>query len=263
MINFNRVWAVTLRHLYLWRRSLGRVFDAIYWPALDVLIWGFVSVYMWQRNMEDINLITLFLGGMIFYRIFTQVQGDISIAFLEEVWNNNLLNLFASPLNVWEYQLGQIILSLLKLVLSVLTMLTLAWILYAFNIFKFGFFIIPFVICLIIFGWAIGFIANAIILRFGRNLETMAWAIPWSLMPFSGVFYPPETLPIWGQKVSALLPTTYIFEGMRQIIKSGGLDSSYLVTSFIFSLIYLIVSLLLFKTAFEHAREKGILKKVD
>lgn len=263
MINLSRVWAVTLRHLFLWRRSINQIGEAIYWPALDVITWGFVSRYLWQRRLGDLNIVTLFLGGLIFYRIFTQFQHEINVPFLEEVWNNNLLNIFASPVSIWEYQLGTIFLSLIKLVVSVLTMLILSSILYAFNIFKFGFYIIPFILSLVIFSWAVAFLINGIILRYGRNWESMAWVIPWGLMPFSCVFYPLSSLPFWGQKIATILPSTYLFEGMRQIMTFGKPDFSFLFLSFILDFIYLIFSLFFFKWAFDFAREKGILKKLD
>ena len=86
----------------------------------------------------------------------------------------------------------------------------------------------------------------------------MAWAIPWGLMPFSGVFYPPETLPMWGQKVSALLPTTYIFEGMREVITTGLVSYEKLFISFGLNILYLIIAVVFFKICFSVSLKKGL-----
>jgi ABC-2 type transport system permease protein len=41
-----RIAALLLRYLYLYRRSLPRAMEIFFWPVMDLLVWGFVTVYL-------------------------------------------------------------------------------------------------------------------------------------------------------------------------------------------------------------------------
>ena len=48
-MNPRHVAAVALRQLYLYRRSMARLMEVVYWPMMDLLLWGFLTVYL-QRT---------------------------------------------------------------------------------------------------------------------------------------------------------------------------------------------------------------------
>ena len=76
--------------------------------------------------------------------------------------------------------------------------------------------------------------------------------------PFSAVFYPIEILPEWAKTIAWCLPTTYIFQGMRSILATGGFPISYFWISLALNLTYLAASIFLFHWAFEKSRQKGL-----
>ena len=76
--------------------------------------------------------------------------------------------------------------------------------------------------------------------------------------PFSAVFYPVAILPHWAQSISWTLPTTYVFEGMRQILNHQPFPYTFIFYSFILNILYLSFSIFLFKTMFEKSRKKGL-----
>ena len=45
-MTYHRIAALVIRHLYLYRRSLPRMMEIIYWPFLDLVVWGFITVYL-------------------------------------------------------------------------------------------------------------------------------------------------------------------------------------------------------------------------
>ncbi|HKP01474.1 MAG TPA: hypothetical protein VJU02_07575, partial [Nitrospiraceae bacterium] len=45
-MKLHRIYALVVRHMYLYRRSLPRVMEIFYWPFLDLVIWGFITVYL-------------------------------------------------------------------------------------------------------------------------------------------------------------------------------------------------------------------------
>ncbi len=42
----NRIWALVLRHINIWRSSVMRLIDSIYWPAVQMVMWGFMTKFL-------------------------------------------------------------------------------------------------------------------------------------------------------------------------------------------------------------------------
>jgi ABC-2 type transport system permease protein len=138
----------------------------------------------------------------------------------------------------------------------------LAWLLYSFNIFIMGLALLPFVLNLMVFGWAIGVTTTAVILRFGQKAEIMAWGLAFLFQPFSAVFYPVSVLPQWLQQIAWWIPATPVFEGMRAVIKSGAFPWPELLWSLWLNILYLTTAVLYFYYTFHVARQKGLLLRV-
>ncbi len=118
--------------------------------------------------------------------------------------------------------------------------------------------LLPFLFSLMMSGWFMGFTASALIIYYGRRVQNLAWMLAYALAPFSAVFYPVSSLPGWAQSVSSGLPMTYIFEGMRQILRGGPLPIRSLAISFGLNVVYLTLSILFFGRMFERSRAKGL-----
>src|SRR3989304_436781 len=164
-----RIFAIVMRHLYLYKRSLSRLMEIFYWPLLDLLVWGFITLYLDQFKGTLPNFLAFFLGALILWDILYRSQQGISISFLEEVWSRNLLNLFISPLRPGEFLIATMLISVFKLLSAALVTVILAWLMYSFNIFLIGLALIPFVLNLILLGWAIGILTTTLILRYGQK----------------------------------------------------------------------------------------------
>ena len=131
----SRIGAVLLRHLYLYPSSLSRLMEIFYWPVLDLLVWGFLTIYLSRTPGAVTHWTAFFLGAMILWDILFRSQQAICISFLEEIWSRNLLNLFASPLSPGEFIVATMCLSFVKFLLASVVTVTLAWALYSFNLF--------------------------------------------------------------------------------------------------------------------------------
>ena len=99
-MKWHRIEALFIRHMYLYKRSVPRIMDIFYWPVMELLLWGFISLYLDKLNIGGFNAITVLLGAIIFWDLLNQSQRAVSIAFLEDVWERNLLNIFISPVTV-------------------------------------------------------------------------------------------------------------------------------------------------------------------
>jgi ABC-2 type transport system permease protein len=253
-----RITAMILRHLYMVPRTLESWAEAIYWPVLDLLLWGITTRWVESSSTQVPRLAMVVLTGVVFWQVVWRANYEISVNLLEEFWNQNLVNLFATPLSVWEWAISLVALGLIKNFLTLIVGIGGVWLLYRLNIFEVGWMLLPFLFLLMMSGWFMGFTSSALIIYYGRRLQGLAWMLGFALAPFSAVFYPVSSLPGWARWVSSALPMTYIFEGMRQILRGGPLPLSSLAISFGLNILYLTLSILFFGEMFERSRAKGL-----
>jgi len=261
-MKLHRIVAIFVRQMYLYRRSLPRLMEIFYWPLLDLVLWGFISLYLARSRAGLPNVVTFFLGALILWDILFRSQLGISVSFLEDVWARNFLNLFVSPLRPSEYLTSLMMVSAVKIVLAGGIMSLLAWALYSFNIFVIGVSLVPFVLNLVALGWAIGIFTTALILRFGQQAEILAWGIAILFQPVSAVFYPVAVLPPVLRWLARYVPSSYVFEGMREVVASGRLPVGKLVWAAGLNVIYLAVVTVFFYAIFRSVRKKGLLARI-
>ncbi len=259
-MKFHRIYAIIIRNLFAYKRSLDRLTDAFYWPALDLVIWGLTSKFF--SGNGNLNFITIIVSAIVIWLFLWRAQYEISINVVDELWNKNLVNLFGSPLKFSEWIVSLLILGFIKIAMSVSFAIALAYFLYKVEIFSLGFYLIPFMILLILNGWVLGFIVAGLILRFGSKVQTLVWVTGWAISPFCAIYYPVSILPEWAQKISYITPPSYIFEGMRQVINTGKFDLSQLVIPMILTLIYLVLAIIYVKNCFNKLMDRGLVKAV-
>ena len=44
-MRFNQIYALSLRHIFLISSSLPRIIDLIYWPTVQIFLWGIISKF--------------------------------------------------------------------------------------------------------------------------------------------------------------------------------------------------------------------------
>jgi ABC-2 type transport system permease protein len=255
-----RVSALLLRHLYLYRRSYIRAGEVFFWPVMNLVLWGFVTAYLQRLVLSE--TVSFLLGGLIFWDVLYRSQMAITLSVTEEVWVKNLLNIFIAPIRIVDFLLATALMGVIRAVANVLILGSLAYVLYAFNLLTMGVALLPFLASLLLFGWGVGMCTMALMLRFGQAAEALAWGVPFLLQPVSAVFYPVDVLPPWLQIVAHLLPSMYIFEGMRQALYTGTVDGSLLLTALALNVVYLAVGAGFFGWMLRQAREKGYLSRL-
>ena len=261
-MTLQRVWVLVLRYVFVYRRSPIRVLEILFWPTMSLLVWGFITTFI-QRSTEGSLpvFITFLIGAMIGWDILFRAQQGVSLSFLEDVWARNLLNIFCAPVRLSEYVCATFLFGLLRVAVTLMFLCMLAWLLYHFNFFALGVALIPFIANLLMLGLTNGIITIAILLRYGHGAEPFAWALPFMLQPFSAVFYPVSVLPEVMQKVAWAIPSTYVFEGMRQVIGAGTIPWGHLAWAAGLNLIYLLAAIGLLLQMFAVARDRGLLGK--
>ena len=213
-----RIAAMVLRYWYLIRSSWPRLLELVYWPAVQMLMWGFLQVYINQNAGFFARAGGIFLGAVLLWDILFRGQLGFSISFLEEMWSRNLANLMMSPLKPVEFVIALMIMSVIRLAIGVVPVTLLAIAFFGFNLFGLGFALVAFFINLLLTSWAVGIFVSGLVLRNGLGAENLAWTIMFIFLPLTCVYYPVAVLPGWLQAVAWLLPPTYVFEGMRALM---------------------------------------------
>ena len=261
-MNFRIISALVMRYLFLYARSPMRLVELAFWPVVDLVVWGNVTVFI-QKNIDPAfgSYVLFFLGGMILWDIMFRAQQGVAISFLEDVWTRNLLNIFVAPVRSSEYISATFLVGMLRILNTAVVLSFISWFGYAFNVFQLSWWLIPFFLNLMLFGWSLGMISTALILRWGLAAESLAWAIPFFFQPVVAVFYRVEDMPAWSRPIAWCFPPTYIFEGMRDVMKSGTMNWDYLGYAAGLNVLYLALAGWLFVWVLNLTRKRGLLTK--
>jgi ABC-2 type transport system permease protein len=254
-----RVWAMLLRYLYILKSSWPRTLELLYWPTLQMLIWGFMSQFLRQNSSYVAQAFGVLLGAVMLWDLLFRSQLGLSISFLEEMWSRNLGQLFVTPLRPYEWLISLLAMSVIRVTIGVVPASLLAIPLYHYSIFDMGLPLIAFVVALMAMGWALGLAICGGIMRHGMGSESLAWTVIFALAPLSCIYYPVTTLPLWLRPLAWGLPSTYVFEGMRAVLFGNKFRTDYLLSALGLDLIYLALGAVIFFIAFRDARRRGAL----
>jgi ABC-2 type transport system permease protein len=257
--SFNRTAAMVRRYWYLLRSSWPRMLDLIYWPTVQMLMWGFLQVYVSQNSSFFASAAGVFIGAVLLWDILFRGQLGFSISFLEEMWAHNLGNLMMSPLRPVEFISALMIMSLVRLFIGMVPVTFLAIAFFGFNLWAFGLALVAFFINLILTSWAIGIFVAGLLLRNGMGAESMAWTIMFLFLPLTCVYYPVAVLPEWLQYVAWSLPPTYVFEGMRALLIDHVFRADLMIEAFAFNIVLFAAAAFAFLRLLASARVQGSL----
>ena len=261
-MNVGRIGGLLSRHLYLYKRSFARLLEIFYWPFLDLVVWGFITMYLKEAGVSLHGAVAFFLGALILWDVLFRAQQGIAVSFLEEMWARNLMNLFASPLTVGEYLVSTMIMSMLKVIAVGSLMMVFAWVFYSYDMLKIGLSLFPFILNLVVSGWIIGVLTTSIIMRFGQQAEVLAWGMVFLFQPISCVFYPLEVLPPILQSIAWLVPPSHIFEGMRTVLVDGTTPVDHILWATGLNLFFLVIIVGWFYHTFNVCKDKGSLVRI-
>jgi ABC-2 type transport system permease protein len=253
--------AIVLRQFYLMRGSPTRILPMFAWVAIDIVLWGFISRYLNSVGHAGVDFVPQLLGAVLFWDFFTRVMQGVTMAFFEDVWSHNFLNVFATPLTIGEYVGGLVLTSICTSVLGLVVMLVLATSVFGLQYVALGWWLLPYLAVLFLFGIALGVLASGMVLRLGPASEWLVWPIPALLAPFAGVFYPLATLPAWMQVVAHALPPAYVFEGVRRLLAGGSPDVAGLLTALLIAVVQILLAAWAFRRIYRYAVRSGLLAR--
>jgi ABC-2 type transport system permease protein len=257
-----RVGALLLRHLYIMRGSWPRLLEMAYWPAVNMVVWGFTSQFFSGHSDWVAQAGGILIGAVLLWDVMFRGNLGVALSFMEEMWSRNLGHLSVSPLRPVELVAGLLTMSLIRTLIGVLPAMVLAMPLYHYSIFDLGLPLVAFWVNLMVAGWAIGLAVSAMVLRFGLGVESLAWVMVFAVAPLAGIYYPIATLPGWLQPVAWALPPAHVFEGMRALMQSGRFDVGHFAWAVGLNGLYVSAAALVFLHTHHVARRRGLLLNV-
>ena len=261
-MKFYRINALLLKYFYININRADRLFDIFYWPTIDLFVWGFTSFYI--KELSNFNILSMLIGGIILWTFVWRASQDIAVFVLEDFWSRNLYHLFSSPLKVSEHIISIILVGFLRSLATFLFLSLFAFLLYSFNIFNINIIVLGIAVLLLsMFGWIMGMFVTSFIMRYGQRIQVIAWSTVWIIQPFTCVFYPLSSMPSWAAKIAVFIPTTYVFEAMRESLSGNPITYSNLFYSAILTVILFIATALFLRASFKKARMTGLLARGD
>jgi ABC-2 type transport system permease protein len=244
-MNASRVYAVFVRQLFLLKGNPTRLVSIFLWLVIDIIQWGFISRYLGSLGQATFSYITVILGAIILWEFMSRIQQGILMAFLEDIWSQNFINFFASPLKIREYLSGLVLTSVTSGLAGFIVIVAIAAAAFGYNALRIGLLLFPFMVILLLFGIAMGIFVSAIIFRLGPSAEWLGWPIPMVLSIFAGVYYPISPLPAGFSAIARAIPASYVFESLRSILSPAGTSvniGANLIIGGLLSVVYLLAT---------------------
>jgi ABC-2 type transport system permease protein len=257
--SWRRVNAIILRHLYVLRRSWPRILELAYWPTVQMILWGFVTLFFLQHSSWVAQAAGVLVSAVLLWDVLFRANLGVAVSFLEEMWARNLGQIFVSPLRPIELVAALALMSLIRTFISVLPAALLAPYLFGVSVFDLGPALAALFANLMVFGWCIGLFISALVLRFGLGAESLAWVAVFAVAPLSGVYYPIEVLPDWLQPVALALPSSHVFEAMRAVLFEQTVRLDLLANAVALNGLYALLSTGFFLAMVRVARDRGLL----
>ena len=258
-MSLTRIYGLFLRHFYLITQSLPRILDLIYWPSIQITLWGFISNFFAAYSSYYSGAVGVILSCAILYDFLFRTSIGFNMLFLEEIWSRNFTNLFISPIKISEIIVSLVFTALIRALIGLVPAILLTSPIFGISLLDLGIPLAYLFLSLYIFGITLGLFVSAGLLRFGPSFENIAWSTMFLLAPFGCIYYPVETLPEVFQLIAYALPLVYIFEEIRNILVNQIIEFQNILQAFYLNIIYLMVAIYIFYYSFNKARDKGTL----
>ena len=258
-MNWSKIIGLSLRHVYLIKGSFPRILDLIYWPTIQIFLWGFISKFFTLSSSYYNNTVGVILSAAILYDFLFRSSISYNMMFLEEIWSRNFAKLFIAPIKLSEIIAALTFTAIFRTLIGLIPASLIAIPLFGVSIFAIGLPLIFLLITLYIFGVTLGLLVTSGLIRFGPSFENIAWASLFFLAPLGCIYYPIEILPEWLQIISKLLPLVHIFEEMRNILIYDSVSYIQIFKAALISFVYFIFGVIIFYLSYEGAKNRGTL----
>lgn len=253
-----RVFALVKRYLLIKIRDMHRIANLLYFPTIDILIGGLIWLWQEQGNPDLVHVVTEYLLALIFWIVTNAAQFETCFNMLEEFQSRNIINLFSTTLEEIDWLISSAILCVCEALFSATVCSIIAYQSFGVSLSILGWHLPLITLLFVSSGWISAIFTSGLFLIWGQRLTFLIWAVPYIILPLSAPFYAVQALPKWAQCIAYCLPTTYLFEVVREIAGNRTVSMAYIGISFVLTVVYGIGVILFFRSMFKKSKEKGL-----
>jgi ABC-2 type transport system permease protein len=235
--------------------------DVFWSSAVNVLVFVFIaqSLQSGAGNTSGISVMV----GIILWNFIWCGQYSIAVGALWEIWSRSFNTLFITPLTLEEFLVGQMISGIMKGVVAAGIAAIFVFFLSHYSILTIGWPLLLYIFELIVFSWSIGMFVLSLIFRLGMNVQSLSWVIVYLVQPFGGMFFSVSLLPVWVQKISWMIPSTYVFESIRYQLTTGTVNVPFMIQATALNVGYLIGGYVILRITIAWAKRSGAYAKMN
>lgn len=254
MIRIYKIKAMLYRDIVSFAKTKERIVEFLFFPVTTTVIWGLFSNYFKAFSLETAMML-LIINIFWSFTYLSQSSGNLQINM--DVWSRSLTQLLISGISELEYLVSRLVFSTVASIPIVILMLWIA-----------GFFgfvmpaLAPFtfliIVCLLA-STVLGIFVVSLFILLGRDYAFLSWTFLQLIILLSAPFFPIQTYPWFIQKITVILPHTWIFECLRNLASTGVINTHLVMKALITSMIYLFLVLPLYLYVFKRAKKTGSL----
>jgi ABC-2 type transport system permease protein len=256
-MNITRSILLAKRYLLARFFKIEDIIDFIFWPLLDIIIWGGVGLAL-AKSGQPAQQVTVSIVSVVMLRVYLYSFFNNAANFLYEMMARNIINLFSTPLSFNEWLLSGILSGFATSLALVVFATGVSKLFFNIYLLSAGPGLAVFVLPLLISGWAMAHLTIVLLMLFGVHAQRLVFVMGWLLIPFSGVYYSLEIMPSWIQIVSRAVPMSYIFSALRIFILNDRFSWNDLAYGYGLALFYFIITTFACNRMFERSRQLGL-----
>ena len=248
--HFYKHWIMTLK-------SPAEMAWILVYPFVGLISIGLFASFLIGSGAPLESLIFVFAGVMI-WNFYDLSQHAITYGITYEIWSDSLKHFFSTTSTNNDYILGNSMYGLFISSSSLVIVGTIGFIIFGFNIFSAGIYLVLGSLSVFLFASSIGLIINYFMITKNVKYMSLIWMSTGIIMIFSGVYYPVSVLPGFAQSIAYMLPSTHAIEGIRLALMNDFTGANLSIySSFVLSVIFFVLGYFAFKRGVDKGRELG------
>lgn len=257
-----RLKGLYIHYLYSMRRNPARIIEILIWPGFEVFLFGLLASSSTSQSPQTMTIVITILTGIVYWNCTARIIQESVAQCIDDFTSRNIQNLLIAPISLWQLLLASSAASLTKIVLSLLVLALVLGVVFPAFFSTLGFPALLWAMQLEFFGVALSLFAISAVFLFGERASFSGWMLSTIIQLVSLVFYERTALPQPLYAVSFLVPSSYVFESIREYSPGAFIFSSGQTTAFMLSLLYFLVGSVVASLSYRVAKKIGALTKL-
>jgi len=213
--SLQRIGGLLIHFVYVYKNTPSFNINLLAWPAMNVLIWGFMNQYLSEMYGGQGMVAGVLIVGAVMWEALMRANWE-TVGFIYDDYSSRTIGqLWASPVKMHEYVIALMIAMFPPTMLSLAMVSALVYFLFDFSVLTLGWWLLVYIPLTMSFGWATALFASLFVVRMGIGAANVIWFPVFIFASISAIYYPLDALPPTVQQLALFFPTTYVMEHLR------------------------------------------------